>query len=217
MASTTEPTKICPYSIPDLKNTTDDAVGAYLTTKSFTQSHLLTDVRLALSLLACLTAAATFYLDYTLGFDKTKSFTLYACIAYFLINTVLTIWLYFVESSTIYVGSHDPSGVKLKIESRAGKYEPRYFLRIEQTESVEGRTVVRVKDVEGAFMGWVDEKGFFVRREFEKWLGGVVPWIAEGEGVRKEGKGEKEGVRLVSGVEDVGSGKGSVRRKGKKT
>ncbi|KAF3139346.1 hypothetical protein TWF569_008594 [Orbilia oligospora] len=216
-----EPTKICPYSLPDLKNTSDDAVAAYLKTKSFAQSHTLTDVRLSLSTAACLIAGATFYLDYTQGFEKTKTFTLYACIAYFTLNTALTIWLYFFESSTIYVGKHKTAPVSLTISSKVAKHDPTYRLKILQTQVIDGKKILRIRDVEGPFMNWIDDKGFFVKKPFESWLGASVPWILENEDVPKEldsGVVTASGRKVqeeMTGVE-VGSGKGSVRRKGKK-
>ncbi|KAK6342891.1 hypothetical protein TWF718_008272 [Orbilia javanica] len=216
-----EPTKICPYSLPDLKNTSDDAVAAYLKTKSFAQSHSLTDVRLTLSTAACLIAGSTFYLDYTQGFEKTKTFTLYACIAYFTLNTALTIWLYFVESSTIYVGKHKTAPVSVIISSKVTKHDPTYRLKISETQVVDGKKIMRVRDVEGPFMDWIDDKGFFVKKPFETWLGASIPWISENENVSKE---SDSGVATTSGRQtqeeatsiEVGSGKGSVRRKGKK-
>ncbi|KAK6540973.1 hypothetical protein TWF694_008354 [Orbilia ellipsospora] len=217
----TEPTKICPYSIPDLKNTTDDAVAAYLKTKSFAQSHTLTDVRLGLSTAACAVAGVTFYLDYTQGFEKTKLFTFYACIAYFTINTALTAWLYLFEASTIYVGNHKTAPVGLSIQSKVTKHDPTYRLNIIQTQVVDGKKIVRIRDVENQFMNWIDEKGFFVKKPFETWLGASIPWILENEDVPKE---LSSGVVTASGRDvegimagvEVGSGKGSVRRKGKK-
>ncbi|KAF3919631.1 hypothetical protein ABW20_dc0104627 [Dactylellina cionopaga] len=216
-----EPTKICPYSLPDLKNTTDDAIAAYLKTKSFSQSHTLTDVRLALSTAACAIAGVTFYLDYTQGFEKTKSFTFYACIAYFTINTALTIWLYIFESSTVYVGSHKTAPVSLTISSKVTKHDPTYRLKIIQTQTIDGKKVVRIREVEEPFTNWIDEKGGFVKKPFEAWMSTSVPWITENDDVPKE---LSSGVVTASGREvedlmpgaDIASGKGSVRRKARK-
>ena len=79
----------------------------------FKQSHLLTDVRLALALAACAIAGTTFYYDYKLGFENTKHLTLYAVIAYFVINSVLTLWIWGVEGRCVYVGTKD--GVKVRL------------------------------------------------------------------------------------------------------
>ncbi len=97
----------------DLKNTTDDALPNYLTSLSFKQSQLLTDVRLALGYTTVAIAAVTFYFDYTLGFETTKGWTLIAVIAYFLLNGALTYWIWAVEKGTIFVGELNGTQVRL--------------------------------------------------------------------------------------------------------
>ena len=93
----------------DLKNTTDDALPNYLTSLRFTQSHFLTDVRLALGYAAVSIAAVTFYADYKLGWDATKTATLWAVIAYFIINSALTAWIWGVEKGKVFVGEKGQS------------------------------------------------------------------------------------------------------------
>jgi signal peptidase complex subunit 2 len=46
-----------------------------------------------------------------MGFEDTKKHTLYAVIAYFVLNTVLTWWMWWVEGGKIYVGERN--GVKV--------------------------------------------------------------------------------------------------------
>ncbi|KAF3909149.1 hypothetical protein ABW21_db0208072 [Orbilia brochopaga] len=217
-----EPTKICTYSLPDLKNTTDDAVATYLNTKSFRQSHTLTDVRLGISTAACIIAGTTFYLDYTRGFEPTKSFTFYACIIYFALNAALTAWLYLFEGATIYVGKHKSADVSLTIASSVKRHDPTYRLKIMQMQVIDGRKVLREREVESPFAGWFDERGFFVKKPFEVWMGTVVPWILENEDVPKEldagvvtasGRSVEE---LMPGTE-IGSGKAGRRKGAKKT
>ena len=74
----------------------------------------MTDVRLAFGFTACAIAAGTFYYDYTLGFEKTKQCTLYAVIAYFTLNTLLTWWIWWVEGRKVYVGERNGVKVRLK-------------------------------------------------------------------------------------------------------
>ena len=90
--------------ITDLKNTTDDALPNYLTSLKFKQSHVLTDVRLALSSTAVIIAAITFYADYKLGWDSTKQGTFWAVIVYFILNGALTFWIWGVEKGKIFNG-----------------------------------------------------------------------------------------------------------------
>ena len=88
----------------DLKNTTDDALPNYLTSLKFKQSHYFADVRLALGYSAVVIAAITFYADYKLGWDATKQGTLWAVIAYFILNGGLTFWIWGVEKGKVFVG-----------------------------------------------------------------------------------------------------------------
>jgi hypothetical protein len=68
-------------------------------------------VHLALGFAACVIAGSTFYYDYTLGFEKAKPWTLYAVIAYFVINSALTWWIWGVEGGRVFVGTKD--GIKV--------------------------------------------------------------------------------------------------------
>jgi hypothetical protein len=92
------------FATLDLKNTSDDALPNYLNSLQFKQSHFLTDVRLALGYSAVLIAAVLFGVDYKLGWEVTKPYTLPTVVAYVILNSGFTYWLWFVEGSTIYVG-----------------------------------------------------------------------------------------------------------------
>ena len=89
---------------PDLKNTTDDALPNYLTSLDFRRSYFLTDVRLGLGYSAVVIAALTFAFDYRCGWDETKQHTFWAVIAYFLLNSALTSWIWFAERGKIFQG-----------------------------------------------------------------------------------------------------------------
>lgn len=95
----------------DLKNTTDDALPNYLNSLKFKQSHTLTDVRLALGYAAVLIAGITFYFDFKLGWDQTKYWTLWAVVVYFLLNGVLTFWIWNVEKGNVFVGNYNQTMV----------------------------------------------------------------------------------------------------------
>ena len=92
-------------ALEDLKSTTDDALPNFLNSLKFQQSHLLADVRLLLGYTAVTLGAATFYADYKLGWVETKAYTLWAVVAYFTLNSALTIWIWAIEKGCIYNGS----------------------------------------------------------------------------------------------------------------
>jgi len=106
----------------------------------------------------------------------------------------------------------------LTISSKVHKHDPTYYLTIEQEELKEGRKIVRRREVKSEFMNWFDEKGGLVKKPFETWLGGSIPYLLEynappeltGGMATSSGRDVKE---TISGV-SVKSG--SVRKKAKK-
>jgi Microsomal signal peptidase 25 kDa subunit (SPC25) len=95
----------------DLKNATDDALAPYLTTLpspyTFRQSHYYANIRLLVGYSAVAIAAATFYLDWKLGWDATKNYTAGACLLYFTLNGFLTLWIWRSEAGRVFVGLRD--------------------------------------------------------------------------------------------------------------
>ncbi|KAI5795591.1 signal peptidase complex subunit 2 [Geopyxis carbonaria] len=166
--------KVNLHAISELKNTSDDAIAPYMKKQGFTQSNLLTDVRLGLGLTACAIAGTTFYYDYTLGFEKTKEATLYAVVAYFVLNTLLTGWMWLVEGNTVYVGQR--GDIKVTIASHNKKYTPVYELKITTTEVGKKPEVTEVKNL---FAGWFDQQGYFVVKPFQAFLQNSIPVIAK--------------------------------------
>ena len=93
----------------DLKTTTDDAVVAYLTTLpdpyKFTQNHLKSNVHFALGYSGVAIAGFTFYADRKLGWEATRSpWIIAAVVSYFILNSLLTIWVWAVEAGEIFQG-----------------------------------------------------------------------------------------------------------------
>jgi len=108
----------------DLKNTSDDALPVYLNSISFKQSHILSDVRLALGYTAFAICAATFYWDYKLGFESTKIYTAFAVALYTCINGALTFWIWGVEKGKVYIGTNkEGHKVCLQFHTRIGRDE----------------------------------------------------------------------------------------------
>ncbi|KAH6723390.1 microsomal signal peptidase 25 kDa subunit-domain-containing protein [Leptodontidium sp. MPI-SDFR-AT-0119] len=187
--------RISVHSLADLKNTSDDAIPAYLNSLSFKQSHTLTDTRLALGYSAFAICAATFYWDYKLGFDSTKHYTALAVLIYTLLNGILTFWIWGVEKGTIYIGTN-ASGDKIQIASKTEKHVPIYNLTVTTWKkgSKEGGKVVGIKK---PFTQWFDKKGGFVVLPFQQMIASAVEVVGKmdpGKVVKKEKK--------VASVED---------------
>lgn len=97
-------TALLANTVPDLKNTSDDAIPNYLNSLGFRQRHRLIDTRLALGYGAFAIAAACFMWDYRLGFEGTKYYTAAAVAAYAMLNGALSWWVSFVEKGAVYEG-----------------------------------------------------------------------------------------------------------------
>ena len=54
---------------------------------------------------AVVIAAATFALDYKLGFEATKYYTTIAVAIYFLLNGAYTFWIWQVEKGLVFMGA----------------------------------------------------------------------------------------------------------------
>ncbi|MCJ1265200.1 hypothetical protein MMC22_005075 [Lobaria immixta] len=171
--------KIAVYSLPDLKNTTDDALPNYLTSLKFKQSHFLTDVRLALGYTAVVIAAITFGLDYKLGWDKTKGLTLWAVIAYFILNGALTYWIWGIEKGKIFTGENDHA--LLTIASSVTKHTPVYNLTVRHANTSGSRTSWSTSQISAPFTRWFDADGHFVAKPFQQWLATEVPIIGQAD------------------------------------
>jgi len=167
--------KINKYSLSDLKNTTDDAIPHYFTSLGYRQVHVLSDIRLAIGFSACAIAAGAFYYDFQVGFEASKTVMLYAVISYYVLNTLLTFWILWVETGAVYIGERN--GLRIKISTHVGKHTPIYHMDIETSgEKVEGeKNVVKVKE---PFTSWFDEQGYFVQKPLHKFLERSIPRIA---------------------------------------
>ncbi|KAL8691522.1 MAG: hypothetical protein Q9218_003265 [Villophora microphyllina] len=181
--------KISIYSLSDLKNNTDDALPNYLTSLKFKQSHFLTDVRLALGYSAVVIAGVTFYADHKLGWDATKYWTLWAVVAYFILNGALTYWIWGVEKGKIFSGEINDTlstlGLRLakkhskvSLASSVSKHKPIYNLQVRyEKQGTEPQTL----KISAPFTKWFDSDGCFVATPFQQWLASEIPIIGEAD------------------------------------
>ncbi|KAM7190284.1 signal peptidase complex subunit SPC2 [Naviculisporaceae sp. PSN 640] len=176
----------------DLKNTSDDAIPNYLNSLRFTQSHRLTDVRLALGYSAFAIAAACFLWDYKFGFESTKLYTGIAVAIYTILNGILTYWIFNVEKGTIYEGTA-PSGEKIRIStSTPNKTVPEYHLKIDVVPK-NGRKKERLVVIR-SFTEWFDAAGHFVVAPFQTVLASSIPVVGKADPKRIAGPSKKEDV-----------------------
>ncbi|KAL2870065.1 signal peptidase complex subunit 2 [Aspergillus lucknowensis] len=211
MASATAP-KVPVYSPNDLKSTTDDALVPYLSTLpqpyTFKQDHFKTNVRFVVGYSAVAIAGFTFYADRKLGWEATQSLWVIAAVAsYFILNSLLTYWIWAVEASEVFRGKRK-SGETISIRSSVKKHTPLYKLHV-QYKSASG-SVLEEKDIEAPFTAWFARDGTFhaeplrrwlakeievlrlAARETEKKTGGVASTVGVGEADSQGAKGAKK-------------------------
>lgn len=173
----------------DLKATLDDHLPVFLSSANtpsqqplprnlrFTPSHFLTYVRLAFGYSAVVIAAYIFYLDYILkkDFADTKQLTLYAVIAYFILNGALTGWIWFVEKGIVFTGERgDELLLKLRSLPAHKKYDPVY--RLIATWNAKAKAS-ETREISAPFPKFFSEDGYFVAQEFEGWLKTELPML----------------------------------------
>ncbi|OAL18387.1 hypothetical protein AYO22_10707 [Fonsecaea multimorphosa] len=188
--SSSPPQKVSLYSVNDLKNATDDALAPYLTSLpkpyAFRQEHYMTNVKLALGYTAVLIAGVLFYADWKLGWDATKSYTGPACVAYFVLNSALTFWIWVVEAGTVFVGVRE-GGQKLTLRSVSKKHSPEYKLKVTYTAPSTGKKW-EDKEISGNYTQWFNTHGYLQRKELQAWLNSNIDVLrnAQEEMARKD-------------------------------
>ena len=228
------PNPITPTSLPDLKNTTDDALATYLDTLSpaLIPSNILTDTRLLLSLVASLLAASVGICDWLYDFSATKTYTLAAVLVYFALNGAITYWVLKVERGRIWIGTvastsppptSNPSkpqpplqippkyrGATLSLASRTVRYTPTYYLRAKYRLPGSDAADEHVLELKAEFADWFTEKGVFCQEPFRKWLAAEVPVL----GALDPGKVQVPGVEIADEKPVVEKGESNSERGG---
>ncbi|KKK13391.1 hypothetical protein P175DRAFT_0448896 [Aspergillus ochraceoroseus IBT 24754] len=213
MASEAAP-KVPVYSPNDLKSTTDDALVPYLSTLpqpyTFAQDHFKTNVRFLLGYSAVAIAGFTFYADRKLGWEATQSTWVFAAVAsYFILNSLLTYWIWAVEASEVFRGKRK-SGETISIRSSVKKHTPLYKLRIQYKSA--SNAVIEEKEIEAPFTVWFSKDGVFHPEPFRNWLAKEIGVLRE---AARETEKKTSGVASVVGVQgaDSQSSKDTKKRK----
>ncbi|BGP03903.1 signal peptidase complex subunit 2 [Rhodotorula toruloides] len=110
--------KVNNASLTELKNALDDVVKEYfcLSTHRFTRSHAHEDVRLALGWTSVAVAAATGYYGYVTEFHESKYWVSVGVVLYVVLNTVLALYVAYVEKNIIFVGKRRTIASRISTE-----------------------------------------------------------------------------------------------------
>ncbi|KAK9480976.1 microsomal signal peptidase 25 kDa subunit [Lipomyces japonicus] len=167
----TAESKVDLYSIPDLKNATDDEIIKILISKGYTQQFSLVDARLAIGFSSVLVALVVVAYDYFVGFEAAKTYTAIGVSIYFALNIAFTGWIVFIEKGTIFQGFKDDN--KISVASSIKKYVPNYVIRIENSTSLEKTEAIK------HFADFFDEEGHIVQSPLSQWLESIISSVTK--------------------------------------
>ncbi|KAL9085079.1 MAG: hypothetical protein Q9159_004894 [Coniocarpon cinnabarinum] len=184
--------KVHLYSLSELKTTLDDHLPLLLSSSSqslsqplpkakrFTPIHSTTYVRLALGYSAVAIALYIFYLDYVqkIKFTDIKTTTTLAVLAYFSLNGLLTLWMWFVERGEIFKGQRRDGDTTVDVKIRSlpphRKYDPLYRLIISWSSNNQPEKSAE-RDVTAPFSKFFSTDSKFIPAAFEAWVKEVLP------------------------------------------
>ncbi|KAK9463345.1 microsomal signal peptidase 25 kDa subunit [Lipomyces oligophaga] len=140
-------------STADMKTALDEDIIKYLTEAGYQQNFSLIDVRLGLGFTAVAVAGAVGYYDSKFGFEAAKQVTTIGVIIYFVLNSLLTLWVWLVEKRIIFVGKKAEETISLSTQLR--KYQTSYLVEIKRkTFSADGKIeITQVFDSDGKISG----------------------------------------------------------------
>ncbi|KAJ6085001.1 hypothetical protein N7499_004630 [Penicillium canescens] len=151
--------KVPVYSTNDLKSTSDDALLPYLTNLpapyAFTPDHSKTNIR------------------FLLGYSALQPppWIIAAVVSYFILNSILTYWVWAVEAGEVYRGKRK-TGETISVSSSSKKFSSLYKLHVSY-KSASGK-VLQEKRCEAPYTTWFSADGVFHPEPFRNWLAGEI-------------------------------------------
>ncbi|KAG8783235.1 hypothetical protein FRC12_019948 [Ceratobasidium sp. 428] len=182
--------KVNNASLTELKLACDDALRRYLSRpEHFKIQHTHTDIRLALGYVGVIVAAATGLYSWKREFEETKPVVWLGVILYMLLTGVQTLYSYFVEGDTVFVGKRKTVNKRIETErltigaktvaSEKSKFAigPGYSLKAAYVHTANnGKSLIRKskQSTEATFTTWFDEEGRMDEVAFGEWVGAFV-------------------------------------------
>jgi len=182
-----EEVKVNNASSTELKLACDDALRRYLSRpEQFKAQHTHTDIRLALGYTGVAVAAATGLYSWKRDFEESKPVVWVGVIMYMLLTSIQTLYSYFIEGDTVFVGKRKTVNKRIETErltlsakavpSDKANFSvgPRYSLNAVYVHtSNNGKSLIRKskQSTEAPFTTWFDENGILDEVAFGEWLG----------------------------------------------
>jgi len=185
----------------ELKNACDDAVKRYLSRPElFKQIHLHTDVRLGLGWLSVFVAAGTALYGYKVDFERSKPVVSIGLVIYIFLTVVQTLYAYFVEGHTIFVGKRKSFSKRIITErihltsttvpsakpstATTSSNSPSYQLAVSYVRSTNGGKSLLAKGrtkSSQTYSAFFNEQGNMDQDVFERWVGELVEQGMDGK------------------------------------
>ncbi|CAE7211901.1 unnamed protein product [Rhizoctonia solani] len=185
-----EEVKINNSSLTELKLACDDALRRHLSKPDqFKAQHTHTDVRLGLGYASVAIAAITGLYSWKRDFEESKPMVWIGVILYMLLTGTQTLYAYFVERDTVFVGKRKTVNKRIETERLtigaktlpAEKKDvsagPRYVLTASYVHTTNnGKSLIRKakQSTEATFTSWFDEEGKMDQVAFGEWLSSFV-------------------------------------------
>lgn len=115
------------YSIPELRQTLDEALPATFARLKYRQSFQLIDMKLGLGYLLAAIAAVSFLLDKKFKYSEVLGYQKALVVSYAGLSVLYWFFTKYVEKSTVYVGT-SPAGEKVSVKTRFEKGDPIYLV-----------------------------------------------------------------------------------------
>jgi len=184
---TPTPPKINVYNLTELKNTCDDTLKKHLSKPdSFQQQHFHTDIRLALGYSSTIIAAGSALYGWKADFAKSKPLVTLGVALYFILTALQTLYIYFVEGNTVFVGKRKTidrriSTERLEVASKTAPSTPttppQYSLEVTYLHSANGGKALIKRGRETGRKGYnsfFDADGNMDVLIFETWIDSLV-------------------------------------------
>ncbi|QRV76570.1 hypothetical protein RhiJN_04585 [Ceratobasidium sp. AG-Ba] len=182
--------KVNNASLTELKLACDDALRRYLSRpEHFKIQHTHTDIRLALGYASVIIAAVTGLYSWKREFEETKPVVWIGVILYMLLTSIQTLYSYFIEGETVFVGKRKTVDKRIETEritigaktapsdKAQSAVGPRYSLNAAYVHTANnGKSLIRKskQSTEAPYTTWFDEEGRMDEVAFGEWVGAFV-------------------------------------------
>ncbi|CCA71996.1 hypothetical protein PIIN_05931 [Serendipita indica DSM 11827] len=197
LSETPEEVRVNNANANELKVACDDALRRYIAhaDTSFRTSHRHTDVKLVLGWASVIVAGLTAFYGYKVDFEKSKPAVWAGVILYILLSGAQTLYTYFIEGETIFIGKRKtyakrveterirvesktlPPPSKATVSVASITNAPSYQISMSYLRTTNtGKTVIHMgkERAESSYAAFFDSAGKMDVTKFESWVSSAM-------------------------------------------